>query len=153
MPSPVNHQLALRTDRVERLEKERPEQLLGRDRRPADRCVEPGKLRRQVGERSIDQRQDAPERVFPRHPPLAAHIAEQAIRPEVTPAHRQNPHLVTSPSPSYQMHRRWRLFPQTARRLDANLVRSSAVLPIWNELFDTLRLSGLPWTLIGSRAS
>jgi hypothetical protein len=86
------HQLALGADRIERLEQECPEQLLGRARRPADRRLQPGELRREIGERGIDQGQDAPARMISRDPGLAAHIREQAVRPEITTTHRP-PHI------------------------------------------------------------
>jgi hypothetical protein len=41
------HELALRTHRVERLQQQRPQQLLRRDRGPAVQCVEPLELARE----------------------------------------------------------------------------------------------------------
>ena len=77
------HQLALRAHRVERLQQQRPQQLLGRDRRPAVVRVELVERRRQHRQRLVDDRPDRPQRVNLRHPRLAAQIAEQALRPNI----------------------------------------------------------------------
>ena len=85
------HQLALRSDRVERLQQQRPQQLLRRDRGPTAEGVKLLKVRRQRCKRSIGHRQDRPQRMLRRHPALAAHIAEQPFRPPIHTPHRQ-PH-------------------------------------------------------------
>ena len=85
------HQLPLRAHRVERLQQQRPQQLLRRDRGPAVQRVELLELRRQRRQRGIDDRQDRPQRMIRRHPALAAHIAEQPFRPPIRPAHPPTP--------------------------------------------------------------
>lgn len=94
------HQLPLGADRVERLQQERPQQLLRRDRGPPVQRVEPLKLRRQTGQHAVDQRQDRPQRMSGRHLSLAAHIAEQTFRPSIPPAYQQPrpnlPHAIES---------------------------------------------------------
>ena len=47
------HQLALRADRVERLQQEGPQQLLGRDRRTSDPGIEVLKTRREARQRLV----------------------------------------------------------------------------------------------------
>ena len=54
------HQLPLRADRVEGLQQQRPQQLLGRDRGPAERRVELGEDRRQLDQRRVDDRPGSP---------------------------------------------------------------------------------------------
>jgi hypothetical protein len=83
------HQLAFRADRIEGLEQKRPEQLLGRDRRPADRRVEHGKVSREVAQRGVHERQDAAKGVVQGHTRLAAHIAEQRLASNVVAPHSQ----------------------------------------------------------------
>src|SRR5512133_801621 len=71
MPRPTNqrnkqivvqllHQLPLRADAVERLQQQPPQQLLRRDRRPADRRIDGREIGVQPGERCIDNRPDRP---------------------------------------------------------------------------------------------
>jgi hypothetical protein len=54
------HELALRTHRIEGLQQQGPQQLLGRDRRPADVRVEPVEGGRQHRQRLVDDRPDRP---------------------------------------------------------------------------------------------
>ena len=88
------HQLALRAHRIEGLEQQRPQQLLRRDRRPAEVRVQLVEGRRHHGQRLVDDRPDRPQRVVRWHPLLAAQVAEQALRPNIAAPHRHIPHLV-----------------------------------------------------------
>jgi hypothetical protein len=81
------HQLALRADRVERLQQERPQQLFGRDRRSSHAGIEVMEARRQPRERLVDDRPNGPQRMGSRHPGLEIDVAEQGTRPLIRPAH------------------------------------------------------------------
>src|SRR5512146_3387065 len=61
------HQLPLRADGVERLQQQRSQQLLRRDRRPANRRIDRLKISVQVGERCINNRPDRPQQMRTRH--------------------------------------------------------------------------------------
>src|SRR5512133_1752423 len=89
------HQLPLRADGVKRLQQQRPQQLLRRDRRPADRRINRLEIAVQPGERCINHRPDRPQRMGAPHPRLQIDIAEQAARPNLATAHR---YLLTSQS-------------------------------------------------------
>jgi hypothetical protein len=88
------HQLAFRAHRVESLEQQGPQQLLGRDRRPAEIGIELVEGRRQHRQRLVDDRPDRPQRVVRRHPGLAAQVAEQGLGPNVVAPHHPILHLV-----------------------------------------------------------
>ena len=112
------HELALRAHRIESLQQQRPQQLLGRDRRPAVVGIELVEGWRQDAQRLVHQRLDRPQRVILGHPRLAAHIAEQALGPNVVTPHRQIPHLVATPLAAYQITPPALLFPQPASGCD-----------------------------------
>src|SRR5512132_1841498 len=82
------HQLPLRADGLKRLQQQRPQQLLRRDRRPADRRINRLEIAVQPGERCINHRPDRPQRMGTPHPRLQIDIAEQAARPNLATAHR-----------------------------------------------------------------
>ena len=108
------HQLALRAHRVERLQKKRTQELLGRDRGSADRRVQRRERGRERGEGSIHQGQNAPQRVVLRHPPLTTYVGEQRLCSNVATPHRRIPHLVAPlPSPT-RSGQSSHLFPQPA---------------------------------------
>jgi hypothetical protein len=89
------HEPAFRAHRVERLQEQGPpQQLPGRDGGPPARGVQEAlELARGRGdERSVDDRQDGPQRVVGGHPPFATHVREQAFRPLVAPPHSRPPH-------------------------------------------------------------
>ena len=109
------HELALRAHRIESLQQQRPQQLLGRDRRPADVRIEPVEGRRQHGQRLVDDGPDRPQRVILRHPGLATQVAEQALRPNIAAPHRHIPHLVARCADPTRSTPSRHLFPQPAR--------------------------------------
>ena len=86
-------QLALRTERVERLQQQRPEQAFRWDRFPTKRRVKRVKLRRQLLQRRVDDLTDHPQRMVRTNSLLQVHVAEQRPRNPVVPAHPQ-PRLI-----------------------------------------------------------
>ncbi len=84
-------QHALTADRVERLQQQRPQQMLGRDRRPAGRGVQPGELGGQVPKCGVDHRPDRPQGVVGRDPLLGRHVAEHRLRLPIVAAHAHLP--------------------------------------------------------------
>jgi hypothetical protein len=70
------HQLALRADRVQRLQQERPQQLFGRDRRSAHAGIEVMEARGERRQRVVDDHPDGPQRMCSRHPGLQIDVAE-----------------------------------------------------------------------------
>ena len=103
------HQLPFRAHRVERLQQQRPQQSLRRDRRSAVARVQLVELPRQTRQHRVGQRADSPQRMIRRYPPLYRDVAEKTLRPLVFAAHR-NPrskgithmHRITLP-PSRKM--------------------------------------------------
>jgi hypothetical protein len=89
------HQLPLGAHRVEGLQEERPQQLLGRNGGPAGAGVEPRQLAREPLKRLVHNGPDRPQRMIRRHARLAAHIGEQALRPLIRPAHHRTPRPAT----------------------------------------------------------
>lgn len=77
-------ELPLGAHRVERLQEQRPQELLRRNRRSADPRLEPVELGR---ERRVDDQPDRPQGMPRRHPRRATHLAEQARRPLVAAPH------------------------------------------------------------------
>jgi hypothetical protein len=75
-------------DREVLIREQRPQQFSGS--RAADTGIEPFELGREIAQRRIHQRQDAPQRVLLGHPPLAAHIGEQAGAPLIPAPHRSS---------------------------------------------------------------
>jgi hypothetical protein len=82
------HQLPLGTHRIERLQQQRPQQLLRRDRRPADRRIDRREVVVEPRQCLAHHRPDRSQRMGARHPRLQIHIAEQAARPNLATAHR-----------------------------------------------------------------
>ena len=71
------HQLAFRADRVERLQQRRPQQLLRRDRGPAQRRVHSRKVRAHIRQRTIRNLADSPKWMIFRYSRLQIDIREQ----------------------------------------------------------------------------
>ncbi len=85
------HQLPLRAERVERLQKHRPEKLLRRDRWPTDPRIQAKELALQDGQRLVHDHLNGAQRMIPPNPRDQVHKAEQITRPTVRPAHRKAP--------------------------------------------------------------
>jgi hypothetical protein len=81
------HELPLAPDRVQRLEQQGAEELLGRDGRPPDLRVQPREPRRQVPQHLIDQHSDRAQGVIGRHPLLWPDVAKHVIRDRLVAAH------------------------------------------------------------------
>ena len=71
------HELALRANRIERLQQHRPEQHLGRDRRPPDAGIERRTIGRQRCKRNVGQRLDRPQRMIPPDSQLKIDVREK----------------------------------------------------------------------------
>ena len=83
------HQLALRADPVECLQKHGPQQAFGGNGWPADlRRIKRIKISAQIGQRSVDDLTDLPQRVIGPHPLLQIHVRKQRPRPHIRTAHR-----------------------------------------------------------------
>jgi hypothetical protein len=82
------HQLPLGADRVERLQQQRPQQTLRRNRGTPVLGVEPGELAIQRGKHLVDDQADQPQRMVLRHALFNIDIREQLARPLVRTAHR-----------------------------------------------------------------
>src|SRR5512132_188437 len=82
------HQLSLRAHGIERLQQQPPQQLLRRDRRPADRRIDRLEIFVQPRQRRVHDRSDRPQRMAARHTCLQVDITEQAARPNFATAHR-----------------------------------------------------------------
>jgi hypothetical protein len=82
------HELALRANRIERLQQHRPKQHLRRDRRPPHAGVERRKIGRQGRQHRVGQRPDRPPRVILMHALLEIDIREKLPRPLVRSPHR-----------------------------------------------------------------
>ena len=72
------HQLPLAADRVQHLQYRSSDQLLRRNRRPADARVQPLKHRRHLLQRRVDQHADRTQRVILRHPLRGRDVAEHS---------------------------------------------------------------------------
>src|SRR5262249_25377749 len=82
------HQLPLRADGIERLQQERPQQSLRRDRRPAAVRVRPGKIAVERRQHLVHDRPHQPQRVFGWDALLKVNIGKQFTRPLVQTPHR-----------------------------------------------------------------
>ena len=82
------HQLPFRANREERLQQQRPQQPLGRDRRPTLARVELAKVTRQVPQRRVDQIANGPQRMIGRNALFQPHVAEYPFRSLIFSAHR-----------------------------------------------------------------
>jgi hypothetical protein len=69
------HQLPLAPDRVQHLQQQGAQQLLGRNRGPADARVELGEARREFAQDGVHQRPHRAQRVVGRNAPLHRHVA------------------------------------------------------------------------------
>ena len=85
------HQLPFRAHRVKRLQQQRPQQSLRRDRWPTVARVQLVEVPRQSGQRRVGQRADRSQRMIRRYPPLHREIAEKSLRSIIFAAHL-NPH-------------------------------------------------------------
>jgi hypothetical protein len=82
-------ELALRTDRVERLQQQRPQHILGRDRRTARGRIQLVELRIQRLEHTIRQRPNLTQWVILRNAMLQRQIAEHTVLNPLVSAHSQ----------------------------------------------------------------
>ena len=82
------HQLPLRAHRVERLQQQRSQQPLRRDRRSAFARIKPIKRPRQLSQRRVDEFADRALRMIRRNTSLQTHVAEKAFRLLIFTAHR-----------------------------------------------------------------
>src|SRR5215813_7763221 len=82
------HQLPLRADGIERLQQERPQQSLRRDRRPAAVRVRPGKFAVERRQHLVHDRPHQPQRVFGWDALLKVNIGKQFTHPLVQTPHR-----------------------------------------------------------------
>ncbi len=74
------HQLPLRADRIERLQRHRLQQHLRRDRRPTHPRIEPCEFLRKALQRLIGERPDSPQRMIAPNTRLQIHIRKQRPR-------------------------------------------------------------------------
>ena len=81
------HELPLAPDRVQPLQQQGAEQLLGRDRWAPGLRIQPRELGREPPERRVDHRADRPQGVVRRDPLLGGHVAEHRIRTSIVAAH------------------------------------------------------------------
>ena len=75
------HQLALRTDAVERLQQKCSQQPLGGDRGSPFGRIQLSKLAIEGGEDLVDDAADQPQRMAHRHPLFEVDIGKQFTRP------------------------------------------------------------------------
>jgi hypothetical protein len=80
-------QLPLRTDRIERLQQQRAQQSLRRDRLAAEQRIELLNLAGQRCERGIGNRANHPQRVIPRIRLSRVYVAEKAATNRIVAAH------------------------------------------------------------------
>ena len=85
------HQLPFRADAIKRLQQQRPQQLLRRDRGPAVARIEHRKLSRQPLQRRVRNTPDHPQRMISRNQGFWAAIAEQRTCLLVPAAHPTSP--------------------------------------------------------------
>jgi hypothetical protein len=119
------HQLPLRTDRIERLQQQRPQQPLRRDRLAAMGRIQSVELTREPGQRRVDNAADHPQRMIRTHPLLQVHVAEQRPTNRVAPAHPD----LRPPQPRNQESRTRKNrhpFQQPAKSIDPRLLRPHA---------------------------
>ena len=100
------HQQPLRAHRVERLQQQRPQQPLGRDRGAAQGRVQRLELARQRAQGVIDDRPDRPQRVIRRYPGFEINLPEQTAPPPLLAPQPPHPASGCPPGPNYQILRR-----------------------------------------------
>jgi hypothetical protein len=91
------HQHPLAAHRIQHLEQERPQQVLGRDRRPARLGIQLFELRRQPAQGLISHRPNRPQRMIGRHTLLRRQIAKQVAALLVVSAHAHAPLRMGAP--------------------------------------------------------
>jgi hypothetical protein len=91
-------QLPLRTNRIKRLQQQRPQQPFRRDRLPADRRIQRVEIARQRLQRRIRDLPDHPQRMIRTNPLLQVDIAEQTALARVIATHRRPPIPTTKES-------------------------------------------------------
>ncbi len=109
------HQLTLRANRVERLQQHRPQQHLGRDRRPTQPGIKRRKIARQRLQSRIRQHPYGAQRMIQSYPLLKIDIGEQLPRPLVRSPHR-SPRRMPSSRESCPRPKHHRLLQQPASR-------------------------------------
>ena len=109
------HQLPLAPDRVEHLQQQRPEKLLGRNRRSADVGVESREAPRKFSQDCVHHLSNRTQRVIFRDPLLRGDVAEDVFLAEVVSAHRGLLRKVRRhPTPGiYRMNRKIKGFSAT----------------------------------------
>ena len=85
------HQHPLAAHRIQHLEQQRPQQMLGRDRRPAGLRIHRLEARRQPAQRLIGHRPNRPQRMVGRHALLRRQVAKQVAALLVVSAHAHAP--------------------------------------------------------------
>jgi hypothetical protein len=103
-------QQPLRAHRVERLQQQRPQQPLGRDRGATQMRVQRLELARQPAQSLVDERPDRPQRVIRRHPRFEINVTEQTARPPILASHSANPASGRPPRPNYHIMRHYATF-------------------------------------------
>jgi hypothetical protein len=78
----------LTADAIERLQQQRAQQLLGRDRRATHLRVHRLEPLRQARQRGVGHLANRPKRVLSRHALLRRHVAKQEVRSLVSSSHR-----------------------------------------------------------------
>jgi hypothetical protein len=100
------HQLALRADRIKRLEQQRPEQLLRRNGRAARPRIHNLEIRRQRPRNIVHDAADNPKRMALRNPLLQIHIAEKTATLLICSAHPILHHSIKSQNPIMKINTR-----------------------------------------------
>jgi len=100
------HELPLRSDRVEGLQQQRPQQLLGRDRGAAVLGIETGELRVECCQGVVGQHADRPQRVVLGDTALGPDVAEKSVPSLVKTAHSARPKDVDPMGPPNPMRPR-----------------------------------------------
>ena len=90
------HQLPLAADGVERLQQQRAQQPLRRNRRAPEMDIQPAQLRREAVQGAIGDAPNRPERMIAGDPLLERHIAEHRPRLLVGSTHRLAPFVSRS---------------------------------------------------------
>ena len=85
------HQLPLAANRVERLQQQRAQQLLRRNRRPPELDIQRAEPRREPLQRPIGDAANRAQRMIRRHPLLERHVAEHRSRLLVGSTHQAAP--------------------------------------------------------------
>ena len=84
-------QQPLAPHRIQHLQQQRAQQLLGRNRRPAEIRIQGFEFPREASQGGIDDAPDRPQRVIGRHALLRREVAKQEIRSFVGTSHRPAP--------------------------------------------------------------